>query len=96
MRHSSQGLYRLKLPVKLVIFGLWGATFAMVVLYFSIRMLSAVTSLDMGVLGADAGINLSLILVESIMMVYRGGLVSLGVGGALMVLGGIFLISPKQ
>lgn len=96
MRHTSQSVYRLKLPAKLVIFGLWGATFSLVVLYFSVRMLAAVSTFDAGVLGSDGGLNLNMMIMESILLVYRGGLLSLGIGGVFMALGGTILMSPNR
>lgn len=93
MRYRSTRPYAFKLSVQMVIFGLWIMFFAFFVLYFSIQMMSAMSTFDAGVLGSEAGMNLEGMLVDGVVMLYRGGFLTLGIGGVLMAFGSMFIIS---
>lgn len=96
MAHRVKRPYALMFSARLVIFGLWAVMFAFFVLYFSVQLMAALSGFDAGVLGAEAGMNLDGMLVSSVAMVYRGGFLTLGVGGALMTFGGSVLLSSVR
>lgn len=96
MRHRTKRSIALRFSARLVVFGLWSVFFALFVVYFSVQLMGTMTTFDAGVLGAEAGMNLDGMLVESVVMLYRGGFITLGVGGTLMTLGGTFLVSAMR
>ena len=84
---------RFKLSARIVIVGLWTVLFGMFILFFTVQMFAALSSFSsIGVLGTQSGTGVDTMLFDSMLMLYRGGFVTLGAGGVLMAFGTMFVI----
>lgn len=87
----KQGTF--KTSARIVIVGLWTVLFGMFILLFTMQMFATLSSFTtIGVLGQETGTGIDEILFNSMLLLYRGGFLTLGVGGVLMAVGSLFVI----
>lgn len=88
---TRSGTFRIS--ARIIVVGLWTVLFGMFILFFTVQMLATLSSFSsIGVLGAESGTGIDAILFDSMLMLYRGGFLTLGAGGVLMAFGSLFVI----
>lgn len=92
---SGHGAFRIS--ARIVIVGLWTVLFGMFILLFTVQMLATLSSFSsIGVLGSETGTGVDNILYDSMLMLYRGGFLTLGAGGVLMAFGTTFVLGVAR
>lgn len=85
------------ISARIVVVGLWTVLFGMFILFFTMQMFATLSSFSsIGVLGQETGTGIDSILFDSLLMLYRGGFLTLGAGGLLMVFGSLFVIGVAR
>jgi len=91
-RHNGSFL----ISARIVVVGLWTVLFGMFILLFTLQLFSMVSSFSsVGVLGRETGTGVDQILFNSLLMLYRGGFLTLGAGGVLMAFGTLFVVGIR-
>lgn len=91
----SHGSFRLS--ARILVVGLWTVLFGMFLLLFAVQLFATLSSASaVGVLGQETGTGVDVILYDSLLLLYRGGFLTLGAGGLLMAFGGLFIISVSR
>lgn len=86
-----------KISARILVFGLWTVLFGMFILFFTVQMFATVSSFSsIGVLGQETGTGVDSILFDSLLILYRGGFLTLGAGGMLMAFGSMFVIGVAR
>lgn len=70
--------------------------FGLLILYFSIQMMSALSGVDFGLFGGGQGLGIDGIMIDGTVALYQGGFITLGLGGFLMTFGSMFIISVSR
>lgn len=87
----------IQISARIVIVGLWTVLFGMFILFFTVQMFATLSSFSsVGVLGQQTGTGVDSLLYGSLLMLYRGGFLTLGAGGVLMAFGGLFVIGVAR
>lgn len=88
---------RFRLSARLIVFGLWTVLFGLLVLLFSLQLFASLSSFSsVGAFGQQSGTGIDGLLYDSLLLLYRGGFLTLGVGGALMAFGSLFVIGASR
>ena len=67
--------------------------FGLFILFFTVQMFATLSSFSsVGVLGEATGTGVDGMLYGSMLLLYRGGFLTLGAGGAIMAVGSLFII----
>jgi cell division septal protein FtsQ len=86
-----------QISARILVVGLWTVLFGMFILLFTMQMFATLSSFtSIGVLGQESGTGVDAILFDSLLMLYRGGFLTLGAGGALMAFGSLFVIGVTR
>ena len=96
MAYRTGNPYLFRLSAKMVIFGMWIVFFGLLILYFSIQMMSALSGVDFGLIGAGQGLGIDGMMVDGTVALYQGGFITLGLGSFLMTFGSMFIISVSR
>ncbi|MDZ7702003.1 MAG: hypothetical protein U5J98_07990 [Halobacteriales archaeon] len=89
--HRRRGSF--KLSARIVVVGLWTVLFGMFILFFTVQMISSLSSVSsIGTFGTQSGTGVDAILLDSMVMLYQGGFLTMGAGGVLMAFGSLFVI----
>lgn len=87
----------LRMSTRMIIFGLWIMMFSILILVIFIQLFSSLsTSTSVTVLGSQTGIGIDSFAVDSLLLLYRGGFVTLGIGGLMAFFGGSLIIRTAQ
>lgn len=82
-----------RLSARIVVVGLWTVLFGLFILFFTVQMFATLSSFSsVGVLGEATGTGVDGMLFDSMLLLYRGGFLTLGAGGAIMAFGSLFII----
>ena len=82
---------------RIVVVGLWTVLFGMFILLFTVQMFATLSSFSsIGVLGQQSGTGVDNLLFDSMLMLYRGGFLTLGAGGVLMAFGALFVVGVSR
>lgn len=83
----------LRMSARMVVFGLWIMMFSILILVIFVQLFGSLsTSSSVSLLGSQTGIGIDQFAVESLMLLYRGGFVTLGIGGLMTFFGGSLII----
>lgn len=83
----------LRMSARMVVFGLWIMMFSMLVLVIFIQLFGSLsTSTSVTLLGSQTGIAIDTFAVDSLLLLYRGGFLTLGIGGLMTFFGGSLII----
>lgn len=83
----------LRMSTRLFVFGLWIVMFSVLILVIFVQLFSSLsTSSDVATLGTQTGMGIDSMAVESIMILYQGGFLTLGIGGLMAFFGGTLII----
>ena len=86
-----------KTSARIVVVGLWTVLFGMFILLFTVQMFATLSSFSsIAVLGQETGTGVDGILFDSMVMLYRGGFLTLGAGGVLMAVGALFVVGLSR
>lgn len=96
MAYRTGNPYVFRLSAKLFIFGMWIVFFGLLVLYFSIQMMAALSGIEFGMLSAEQGLGIDGVMIDGTVALYQGGFITLGLGGFLMTFGSMFIISVSR
>ena len=78
---------------RLLVFGIWVMMFSLLILVIFVQLFSSLsTSAGVATLGAESGMGIDGMLVDTLMMLYQGGFLTLGIGGLMTVFGGSMII----
>lgn len=82
-----------QISTRILVVGLWTVLFGMFILLFTVQMFATLSSFSsIGVLGQESGTGVDHLLFDSMLMLYRGGFLTLGAGGVIMAFGSLFVI----
>lgn len=85
------------LSTRILIVGLWTVLFGMFILFFTVQLFATLSTVPGGgLLGGDSGLNVGSMLADSLLLLYRGGFLTLGAGGVLMAFGSLFVIGVAR
>lgn len=83
----------LRSSARLFVFGLWTVTFGILMLVIFVQLFGSLsTSTSVTTFGQQSGTNLDSLLFDSLLLLYRGGLVTLGIGGLMTFAGGSLIV----
>lgn len=92
---TSRGAF--KISARILVVGLWTVLFGMFILFFTVQMFATLASFSsIGVLGTETGTGVDSLLFDSMVMLYKGGFLTLGAGGVLMAFGSLFVIGVAR
>lgn len=78
---------------RLLIFGLWIMMFSSLILVIFAQLFSSLsTSSSVATLGTQTGIGVDRMAFESVIVLYQGGFITLGVGAMMTFFGGSLII----
>lgn len=87
----------LRMSTRMIIFGLWIMMFSILILVIFIQLFSSLsTSTSVTILGSQTGIAIDSFAVDSLLLLYRGGFVTLGIGGLMAFFGGSLIIRSAR
>ena len=91
----SHGSFRLS--ARIVVVGLWTVLFGLVILFFTVQMFATLSSFSsVGTLGEASGTGVDSMLYDSMVLLYRGGFLTLGAGGVIMAFGSLFIVGLSR
>ena len=83
----------LRMSTRLLVFGLWIMMFSLLILVIFVQLFSSLSSSsEVATLGTQTGMGIDSMAVESIMLLYQGGFLTLGIGGLMAFFGGTLII----
>lgn len=92
---QRRGAYTIS--ARIVVVGLWTVLFGMFILLFTVQLFATLSSVSgIGVFGQQSGTGVHNIMYDSLLMLYRGGFLTLGAGGVLMAFGAMFVIGVAR
>lgn len=87
----------IRISARIIVIGLWAVLFGLVILLFTVELIATLSSVSsVGVLGQETGTGVGRALFDSLLLLYRGGLLTLVAGGALMAFGSLFIIGVAR
>lgn len=87
----------LRISVRLLIFGLWTVGFGLLMLVIFVQLFGSLTaSPDVGAFGEQTGIGFDRLVVDSLVLLYRGGVLTLGIGGAMTLFGTSLIVRAAR
>lgn len=88
---------KFRLSARLIVVGLWTVLFGLLVLLFTLQLFASLSSFaSVGAFGQETGSGVDTLLYDSLLLLYRGGFLTLGIGGALMAFGSLFIIGVSR
>lgn len=96
MSYNSTQPHVVKLAARLLVFGLWTVLFGLLILIFAGQLFSIFGDAEVGIFGMEAAGSIDQAVLDGILMVYRGGIATFGLGGLLMACGGMFFVSVSR
>lgn len=98
MAHRSTRFRAFRTAIQVFVVGTWLAILGTVVLLFAVRTLSLLSAAADETPGVKSGMGLSVtaLLTHTLYALYDGGVVTFGVGGAMMAVGGLFIVSASR
>ena len=91
----SHGTFRLS--ARIVVVGLWTVLFGLFILFFTVQMFATLSSFSsVGTLGEASGTGVDSMLYDSMVLLYRGGFLTLGAGGVIMAFGSLFIVGLSR
>lgn len=82
---------------RLIIFGVWVMMFSLIILVIFVQLFSSLSSSSsVAFLGAQTGIGVDTMAVNSLQLLYSGGFLTLGIGGLMTFFGGTLIIRVSR
>lgn len=83
-------------PVRFLVLGLFTIVLSLIVLLFAVQLVSNRSSLlAFGISNLTTGIELSEVLLNSVHVLYDGGVLTVGTGSGLMAIGAAFILVSR-
>lgn len=87
----------LRMSSRLVIFGLWIMMLSLLMLVIFVQLFSSLSSSSsVALLGAQTGIGVDTMAVDTLKLLYSGGFLTLGIGGLMTFFGGSLIIRVSR
>lgn len=87
----------LRISTRLFIVGLWAVMFGLIMLVIFVQLFGSVsTSSGVATLDGQAGLGLQQLAIDSLFLLYQGGIVTLGIGGMMTAFGGTLIVRAAR
>lgn len=96
MSTTARGTNTHRWPVRFLVLGLFTIFLSLLVLVFAVQLVSNLPSLSgIGISDLVSGIGINEILLNSVHVLYDGGVLTLGTGSGLMAIGTAFILVSR-
>lgn len=97
MTSAVRDLSALRFSARLVVFGLWTVVFGLLMLFTFTQLFSTVTSqASVASFGETSGVGIESMLVDSFLLLFHGGFLTLGIGATMTFFGGVLIIRVSR
>lgn len=85
------------MSARLFIFGLWAIVLGLLMLVIFVQLFEAwTTSASMTGLGAQTAISVDAVVMDTLYLLYRGGVITLGLGGLMTFVGSAIIVRVSR
>lgn len=96
MSTTARGTNSHRRPVRFLVLGLFTIVLSLIVLVFAVPLVSNLSSLfAFDISDLTSGIGLNEVLLNSVLVLYDGGVLTVGTGSGLMAIGAAFILVSR-